>query len=148
MDDLELDSLKMDCDSLNELPGVARELINYSDEQRVLLFVGDLGAGKTTLIKEICKQLGVQDMASSPTFSIVNEYRDGKGQPVYHFDFYRIKNEQEAVDIGVDEYFYSGNFCFVEWPEKIEGLLPDSLLLIRIESSEGEKRTFNLTRYE
>lgn len=148
MDDLELDSLKIKCNRLSELPRVAQEIIHYAHSVRVLLFVGNLGAGKTTLIKELCSQLGVQDTASSPTFSIVNEYRDRDNQPIYHFDFYRIKNEEEAVDIGIDEYFYSGNFCFVEWPEKIESLLPDNLLLVRIGGNEGEKRTFNLTRYE
>ena len=148
MDDLELDSLKIKCNRLSELPRVAQEIIHYAHSVRVLLFVGNLGAGKTTLIKELCSQLGVQDTASSPTFSIVNEYRDSDNQPIYHFDFYRIKNEEEAVDIGIDEYFYSGNFCFVEWPEKIESLLPDNLLLVRIGGNEGEKRTFNLTRYE
>ena len=93
-------------------------------------------------------QLGVKDETASPTFSIINEYAGDASNSIYHFDFYRIKNEDEALNLGVEEYFYSGNYCFIEWPERIERLLPDNFLIIKIKGNEGEKRTFNLTRYE
>ncbi|MCB0496067.1 MAG: tRNA (adenosine(37)-N6)-threonylcarbamoyltransferase complex ATPase subunit type 1 TsaE [Cyclobacteriaceae bacterium] len=148
MDNLQLDSLQLTCERKAELPDIAQKILGFADNIKVLIFAGELGAGKTTLIKELCIQLGVGDAIASPTFSIVNEYKDVTGNSVYHFDFYRIKNEEEAVDIGVEEYFYSGDYCFIEWPEKIERLLPEALLLVRIESGKGEKRIFNLTRYE
>lgn len=109
--------------------------------------VGDLGAGKTTLIKEICRTLGVTDEVSSPTFAIINEYL-AVDEPLYHFDFYRLKDEQEAIDIGVMEYFDSGVYCFIEWPQKVENILPDELLVIAIESKGGEERVFKLTKYD
>lgn len=99
---------------------------------RVWVFEGDLGAGKTTLIKALCDQLNVVDNVSSPTFSIVNEYATATDDTIYHFDFYRIKNEIEALDIGVEEYFYSGDYCFIEWPSKIPSLLPDKYLKITL----------------
>jgi tRNA threonylcarbamoyladenosine biosynthesis protein TsaE len=107
------------------LPEVAKHFLDEAGGMRVWLFYGEMGAGKTTFVKELCRQLGVEDVMSSPTFSIVNEYKSPRGN-VYHFDFFRIKNAAEAYDIGTEEYFYSGNYCFVEWPEKIAGLtLPD-----------------------
>lgn len=148
MDNAQLDSHQISCSGKDELPAVASRLLEFAGAIRVWLFVGELGAGKTTLIKELCSQLGVSDEVSSPTFSIVNEYRNDRQKPVYHFDFYRIKDIEEAIDIGVGEYFYSGNYCFIEWPQKIEGLLPDDFLIIRIEGIENEKRVFDLTKYE
>jgi tRNA threonylcarbamoyladenosine biosynthesis protein TsaE len=126
--------LKLSVPSLNELPGAARELIAFAEEKgrRIWLFEGNMGAGKTTLIKEVCRQLQVEDTVQSPTFSIVNEYRTQKGQPVYHFDFYRINEVEEAVHIGVEDYFYSGDWCFIEWPSKVESILPDEYLLVEI----------------
>ena len=109
--------------SLLELNQVAKEVIT-SSKNKVLLFYGSMGVGKTTLIKEICKELGVQDAISSPTFSLVNEYHTNEGGIVYHFDFYRIENEEEALDIGIEDYFYSDAWCLVEWPNNIENLLP------------------------
>jgi tRNA threonylcarbamoyladenosine biosynthesis protein TsaE len=109
--------------SLDDLPGVAKEMLNDAGNIKVWLFTGEMGAGKTTLIKVLCDVLGVRDNMSSPTFSIVNEYWIPGGK-IFHFDFFRIKNEAEAYDIGAEEYFYSGNYCFIEWPEKIPGLLP------------------------
>lgn len=117
--------------SLDELPDAATQLLAAIGGRRVLLFYGEMGAGKTTLIKTICQQLGVNDATSSPTFAIVNEYH-AVAAPIYHFDFYRIKTEQEALDMGYEEYFYSGAYCFVEWPEKIAGLLPDDAVRIVI----------------
>src|SRR5690242_3641685 len=105
--------------ALIELPSTSKQLINLWGGHKVIAFYGPMGAGKTTVIKAICQTLGVAENVSSPTFALVNEYRDGRGKPVFHFDFYRIKDEQEAMDIGVDEYFYSGNYCFIEWPEKV-----------------------------
>lgn len=116
---------------LQDLPGAALQILNLAGKQRIFLFYGDMGAGKTTFIKELCAQLGVQDVVSSPTFSIVNEYTTGK-LTLYHFDFYRLKQETEALDLGYEDYFYSGNYCFIEWPEKIPNLLPAGYLKINI----------------
>jgi len=147
MDNNLLDSRALSCKRLDDLPGIAAQIISFAQRIKVWVFVGDLGAGKTTLIKKICKNLGVTDEVASPTFAIINEY-DAEGAPFYHFDFYRLKTEQEAIDIGVGEYFYSGNYCFIEWPQKVENILPDELLMISIESKGGEERIFKLTRYE
>lgn len=103
-----------------------------------------MGAGKTTLIKEICKQLGVEDNISSPTFSLVNEYETKNGELAYHFDFYRITDEEEALDIGIEDYFYSGNWCFIEWPENVENLLPLDAVEIHITILEDGKRNIQL----
>ena len=121
----------IDVANLGELPDAAARILAAVGSRRVLLFYGEMGSGKTTLIKAICQQLGVIDGTSSPTFAIVNEYRSVSG-PLYHFDFYRIKTEQEALDMGYEEYFYSGSYCFVEWPEKIGNLLPDDAAHVRI----------------
>ncbi len=118
--------------SLKELPFMAGMLLRLAEDYKVWLLEGDMGAGKTTLTKMVCSRLGIQDMVQSPTFSIVNQYLTGKGDTCYHFDFYRIKNEEEAMDIGVEEYFDSGNYCFVEWGEKIPNLLPAKYLKISI----------------
>ena len=103
-----------------------------------------MGAGKTTLIKEIARQFGIEDTVSSPTFSIVNEYQGKEGEAFYHFDFYRVEDAEEALDIGVDEYFYSGKYCFVEWAEKIAAYLPDSFALVEIEVDENEQREITI----
>lgn len=124
---------------LSRLPAAAEQLLAEAGENRIFLFYAEMGAGKTTLIKTICKQLGVQENVSSPTFSIVNEYESPSG-PIYHFDFYRLKHEQEAYDLGYEEYFYSGNYCFVEWPEKIENLLPEDAILITMNGNASEER--------
>jgi tRNA threonylcarbamoyladenosine biosynthesis protein TsaE len=110
--------------TLADLEKVSSELMQAAGSLSVFVFHGDMGSGKTTFVKAICQFLGVADTMSSPTFSIVNEYQTKKGKTIFHFDFYRIKNETEAYDIGVEEYFDSGHYCFVEWPEKIPTLLP------------------------
>lgn len=115
-----------------ELDQAAQQLLDNCAKDRVFLFYGQMGAGKTTLINALCKALAVQDSTSSPTFSIVNEYASPAG-PIYHFDFYRLKEEEEALDLGYEEYFYSGHYCFVEWPEKIPNLLPLEAIAIHIE---------------
>lgn len=115
--------LKWTATSINDLDKVASEIISYTNPQRFFALYGEMGAGKTTLVKALCRQLGVTDTVQSPTYSILNEYLRENGEPVYHFDFYRVENIREVYDIGYEEYFYSGYFCFAEWPEKIEGLL-------------------------
>ena len=117
--------------NIEEIATAAEEIISQSGTAKVFLFHGEMGAGKTTLIKALCKALGVVDNISSPTFSIVNEYHIPKGK-IYHFDFYRLKNQAEAMDMGCEEYFYSGEYCFIEWPEKIPDLLPDKYVDIMI----------------
>lgn len=115
---------RMRMDSLDDLPGCARAIASVMTGG-VWALKGEMGAGKTTLVAELCKLWGVEDGVSSPTFSLVNEYRTGDDAPVYHFDFYRIESEEEAMDMGVDEYFASGALCLVEWPDRVAGLLPD-----------------------
>lgn len=117
-----------------ELKEVAKTLIEFAGEEKVWIFKGEMGAGKTTFIRYICSELGVNENVSSPTFSIVNEYSRKNGQLVYHFDFYRIEKEREAVDIGCEEYFYSGGICLIEWPEKILNLLPERIIEVNIVS--------------
>lgn len=119
-------------DSTGELPHVAREIIASLDGRNVVAFYGPMGAGKTTLIKEIAAHLGVADQVTSPTFALVNQYATGAGGTVFHFDFYRIDKIAEAYDMGCEEYFDSGHLCLVEWPEKITGLLPDDTLTVTI----------------
>lgn len=125
--------------SISELPSVASAIITYAPAHKIFLFYGDMGAGKTTLIKSICEYLGTTEPVTSPTFSIVNEYI-GANANIYHFDFYRLKNQTEALDMGYEEYFYSGAYCFVEWPEKIAGLLPEHYISVRIEVTGNNSR--------
>jgi tRNA threonylcarbamoyladenosine biosynthesis protein TsaE len=131
--------------SLSHLPAIASEIISHSGNSRIFLFYGEMGAGKTTLIKAICEYLGVTEPATSPTFSIVNEY-DGRNDKIFHFDFYRLKNETEALDMGYEEYFYSGAYCFIEWPEKIPNLLPEHYISIRIEVIGENSRQITVER--
>lgn len=119
--------------SLDELENVARKII-AQNPNKVLLFNGEMGVGKTTLIKKLCSILGVEGATSSPTFSLVNEYQTSNNQIVYHFDCYRLKSETEALDMGIDEYLYSGNWCFIEWSEKIKNLIPEIHTIINIET--------------
>ena len=125
--------------SLNDLPEAALNILEFAAANCIFLFYGDMGAGKTTLIKALCACLGTQEPVTSPTFSIVNEYSI-PGNKIYHFDFYRLKNETEALDLGYEEYFYSGAHCFVEWPEKIPGLLPDTFVKVEITVVAGGAR--------
>jgi tRNA threonylcarbamoyladenosine biosynthesis protein TsaE len=125
--------------SISELPSVASAILNYSSGHKIFLFYGDMGSGKTTLIKSICDYLGTTEAVTSPTFSIVNEYV-GKDGNIYHFDFYRLKNQTEALDMGYEEYLYSGAYCLIEWPEKIPGLLPDHYIRVQIKVPDNNSR--------
>jgi len=119
----------------------ARQFVEAMGENTVFAFYGKMGAGKTTFIKAVCEELGVEDTVTSPTFAIVNEYEAAKGRPIYHFDFYRIKKVSEAYDMGCEEYFYSGHPCFIEWPELIEEVLPEETIDVTIEAlPNGERR--------
>ena len=131
--------------TLKEIGTVAESVIRESDS-RILLFYGPMGSGKTTIIKEIAAQLGVKDLTNSPTFSIVNEYVTGDGDRMYHFDFYRIEEEEEAYDLGFEEYLDSGSWCLIEWPEKVENLLPLDSVVIRIDINPDDSRTIQLTK--
>jgi len=136
----------IDC-TLANLPRVASDLIKFAEGERIWLFYGNLGAGKTTLIKQICKQLGVQgSLPGSPTFSIINEYPATSGK-VFHFDFYRMKNEIEILDLGVDEYFDSGNYCLIEWPERLGSLIPENYFKILITDSGFDSRTIEYEKH-
>lgn len=125
--------MKRTFDSTAEVPVVAKELLETFSGERFFAFFGKMGVGKTTLIKEVCRHLGVEDNVCSPTFAIINSYSTATGEPVYHFDFYRLKNLDEAYDIGYEEYFYSGDWVFTEWTEKIEELLPEHYVRVEIE---------------
>ena len=125
--------MKLQVNSLEELPLAAKKILDESNSEKIFVFKGEMGSGKTTLIKELCLQIGVISAMSSPTFSLINEYETNNGEVVYHFDFYRLEDEQEAFDYGYEDYFFSGNYCFIEWPEKIPNLIPDNYLLIEIE---------------
>ena len=131
-------------DSESELNKAAKEIINYSGEQTIWAFYGEMGAGKTTLIRAIADQLEIEDNVHSPTFSIVNEYESLTDEVFYHFDFYRIKKETEAMDIGIEEYFDSGDVCFIEWPQKIPSLLPCKHLKIEIVMTSHTGRKINI----
>jgi tRNA threonylcarbamoyladenosine biosynthesis protein TsaE len=132
--------------TLETLPMVAKELLQFASSHRVFCLHGEMGAGKTTFVKELCKAMGVSDEVQSPTFSIVNEYKSGAGDPVFHFDFYRLKKVEEAYDIGYEDYVFSGQYCFIEWPEKVESLLNFAKADIFI-SSDNHTRTITC-RYE
>ena len=125
--------------SLAEIDAVAEKIL-AENPKKILLFNGSMGVGKTTLIKSLAKKLGVTDATSSPTFSLVNEYQINGNQSIYHFDVYRLKNEMEALDMGIDEYLYSGNWCFIEWPENIPNLIPEEHSTITIELLPDGKR--------
>ena len=129
---------------LDKLSETANHLVQLSGSCRVWLIHGEMGTGKTTLIKSICEQLGVEDNVTSPTFSIINEYQSTK-EPVYHFDFYRVRTIEEALKAGVEDYFYSGHYCFIEWPEIILPILPRQYLIVSIEEGVGENRKYKLS---
>lgn len=127
--------------SLDSLPSAAKSFADAIGGNRIFAFVGEMGAGKTTFITEVCRQLGASDDSGSPTFSIVNEYRAADGNPIYHFDFYRIDSPQEALDMGAEEYFYSGRLCLIEWPDRIGDLLPEETVTVNVvELPDGNRK--------
>jgi tRNA threonylcarbamoyladenosine biosynthesis protein TsaE len=130
--------------NLGQLPQAAQQVLAFAKTERNFLFYGDMGAGKTTLIKEICKQLGTNDTTSSPTFSIINEYKLAN-QAIFHFDFYRLKNQSEAFDLGYEDYFYADQYCLIEWPEKIPDLLPPNYIKIELVAINENERCIDLT---
>jgi len=142
----EMRSLSVEVAELNELGSAAKEVLDFANGYVVWTLDGEMGAGKTTFVKAIGEVSGVVDTVNSPTFAIVNEYRDKSDQAYYHFDFYRIEDEQEAMDIGVEEYFYSGDYCFIEWPSLIPSLLPDKYLKIDIQIIDQDRRLINCTK--
>ncbi len=132
-------------DNLDVIHEAAKEFISLMDDRTVFAFRGAMGAGKTTFIKAICEELGVEDVINSPTFAIINEYRsEDSGELIYHFDFYRINKQSEAEEIGTSDYFYSGALCFIEWPEKIEDLLPGDVVEVSIKEEADGTRTVEI----
>lgn len=126
--------------NLDQINEAAREFIAQMGDSTVFAFRGKMGAGKTTFIKALCEELGVEDVINSPTFAIINEYRSDTAELIYHFDFYRINKTEEAYDFGYEDYFYSGALCFIEWPEKVEELLPPGCINVTIEEIENGER--------
>lgn len=128
--------------SVDDLSQVAKDIVELTKKVKIVAFFGPMGAGKTTLIKKICHLFGVKDEVNSPTFALVNEYKDADSKPIYHFDFYRIKKLEEVFDIGYEDYFYSGHICLLEWPQMIENLMPDEF--VKVEIALGEEETERL----
>jgi tRNA threonylcarbamoyladenosine biosynthesis protein TsaE len=126
------------------LPAAARKLLDQTGEKKILAFYGSMGAGKTTIIKAVCKVLGAADLVSSPTFTLVNEYRTGTGESLYHIDFYRINKKEEVFDFGIEEYLSSGSYCFMEWPELVEDILPPETVRIKITVGGNEERILEI----
>jgi len=129
---------------LENIREAAREFIRQIGDRKVFAFYGSMGAGKTTFVKAICEEMGVDDVVTSPTFAIVNEYTTGSGERIYHFDFYRIKKIEEVYDMGYEDYFYSGSLCFIEWPELMEELLPEDAVRVTIKENTDGSRTVSL----
>ena len=133
--------MELRIDNIDSIREAARQFVAATGENTVFAFYGKMGAGKTTFIKAVCEELGVEDVITSPTFAIVNEYRsDTTGELIYHFDFYRIKKIEEVYDMGYEDYFYSGALCFIEWPELIEELLPEEAVKVTIEANADGSR--------
>ena len=130
-------------ENLEQLPEIAKEILKYSSPHKKFLFYAEMGVGKTTLIKELSLQLGVADVVSSPTFSIVNEYISSNNGKIYHFDFYRLEEEKEAFDMGYEEYFFGNDYCFIEWPENIPNLIEKDMIAIKMQL-DGTKRVIEI----
>lgn len=134
---------------IKDLPALgdaARRLLESFAQERVFAFYGAMGAGKTTFIKLLCRELGSEDNITSPSFALINEYSTSKGEIIYHFDFYRIKKLEEAYDLGYEDYIYSGNYCFIEWPEMIDSLLPEGMVKVKISETAQGERTIEASR--
>ena len=130
--------------SLSDLNIVADKFLHLMKGKNIFAFFGSMGVGKTTFIKALCNELGVVEIVTSPTFALVNEYQTGLGKLIYHFDFYRIEKVEEVYDFGYEEYFYSDNYCFIEWPEKVAEILPENVVYVHIVENEDGSRTINL----
>lgn len=133
--------MKFLLNKLSDIDDVAQKFVDNMGNRNIFAFYGEMGAGKTTFIKALCKTLGVAETITSPTFAIINEYNKEDGDPIYHFDFYRIKNIEEAYDFGYEDYFYSGHLCFIEWPELVEPLLPESVVKVQIVVMDNGERS-------
>ena len=133
-------------DNIKNIDFAAAELLKEFECQRVFAFFGEMGAGKTTFIQALCRKLDVIDVVNSPTFTIVNEYHAENSIAIYHFDFFRIKKIEEVFDFGYEDYFYSGNYCFIEWPELITDILPDNTILVKIIVNKEGKRILEITK--
>jgi tRNA threonylcarbamoyladenosine biosynthesis protein TsaE len=127
------------------LPAAAKRILEYTSGQKLLAFYGSMGAGKTTIIKAICRILGAGDIVTSPTFTMINEYKTKDDEIIYHIDFYRIKKAEEVFDFGIEEYFSSGSYCFMEWPELIGGILPAETVKIKITVGDKEQRILDIS---
>ena len=136
--------MEVKIESLATIHEAAKKFIDNIGNNKVFAFYGKMGAGKTTFTKAICEVLGVEDVITSPTFAIVNEYTDGKGSPIYHFDFYRIKKLEEVYDMGYEDYLYSGDVCLLEWPELIEQLLPEDTVRVNLTENADGSRTLTM----
>jgi tRNA threonylcarbamoyladenosine biosynthesis protein TsaE len=127
------------------LPAAAKQILKYSENKKIFAFYGSMGTGKTTIIKAVCEYLGAIDIATSPTFTIVNEYRTASGESLFHIDFYRIKKQDEVYDFGIEEYLSGNSYCFMEWPELIEELLPPETVVVRISVDDREQRILSIS---
>ncbi|GAB1451193.1 tRNA (adenosine(37)-N6)-threonylcarbamoyltransferase complex ATPase subunit type 1 TsaE [Draconibacterium sp.] len=130
-------------DQLKTLDTIAKKLVHQFPDNRIFAFYGKMGAGKTTFIQSVCKILGTNDNVTSPTFALINEYKTSQQQSIFHFDFYRIKDIEEAFDLGYEDYLFSGNYCLIEWPEMIEQLLPENIVKVKIEVAEDGVRNIS-----
>jgi tRNA threonylcarbamoyladenosine biosynthesis protein TsaE len=126
------------------LTSAAKQILKYSGDNRIFAFYGSMGAGKTTIIKSICEVLGAIDIINSPTFTLVNEYKTADGESLYHIDFYRIRKQEEVFDFGIEEYLTGDSYCFMEWPELVEDILPTGMIRVRIAVGENEERILSL----
>ena len=130
--------------SLSDLNVVADKFLRLMRDKKVFAFFGPMGVGKTTFIKALCNELGVVEIVTSPTFALVNEYQTGSGESIFHFDFYRIEKIEEVYDLGYEDYFFSGNYCFIEWPDKVAEILPKDVVFVQFVENEDGSRTINL----
>lgn len=135
---------KIEIDNIADIDFVAAKLLKEFEGQRIFAFFGEMGAGKTTFIQALCRELAVIEVVNSPTFTIINEYHTKNGNSIYHFDFFRIKKIEEVYDFGFEDYFYSGNYCFIEWPELITDILPDNAMLVKITIDQGGTRILEI----
>ena len=136
---------KIEIENIKNIDFAAAELLKEFEDKRVFAFFGEMGAGKTTFIQALCRELDVIDIVISPTFTIVNEYHTENSNSIYHFDFFRINKIEEVFDFGYEDYFYSGNYCFIEWPELITDILPDNAILVKIAVDKGGARILEIT---